>query len=196
MALQSHCPQRTCGAIDGSQAGVVDRVVLRAAQAIPGSVILDAELAVLDERGHAMFERIRWRAVMRSAGTIAAAAKAQPALLCVFDVLAVGNRDVRPEPLLQRKERLAKLMPSAPGLYLVPYFDTHGEALYQTAVEHGQDGVIGKRADSPYRAGIQPTRREVKNPDFHRQAALGIRVLGDGRQLAQFGCGDDVVRCR
>ena len=39
--------------------------IIRAAEAIPGSAILDAELVALDERGHAMFERIRRRAVMR-----------------------------------------------------------------------------------------------------------------------------------
>jgi bifunctional non-homologous end joining protein LigD len=149
--------------------------IIRAAQAIPGGAILDAELVVLDERGHAMFERIRRRAVMRVERTIAAAAKAQPALLCVFDLLAVRWRDIRAEPLLQRKERLAALMPSAPELYLVPYIDAHGEALYRTAVEHGQEGIVGKWAHSPYRAGIQPTWRKIKNPEFHRKAALGIR---------------------
>ena len=30
----------------------------------------------------------------------------------------------------------------------------------------GQEGVVGKRADPPYRAGIQPTWRKVKNHNF------------------------------
>jgi ATP-dependent DNA ligase len=61
---------------------------------------------------------------------------------------------------------------------LVSYLATQGEALYRTAVEHGQEGVVGKRADSPYRAGIQPTWRKVKNPDFSRNESTRHPAVG------------------
>ena len=52
---------------------------------------------------------------------------------------------------------------------------SHGEALFATAVALGQEGIVAKRADSPYKAGRQPTWRKIKNANFYREEALGFR---------------------
>jgi ATP-dependent DNA ligase len=53
--------------------------------------------------------------------------------------------------------------------------EPHGEALFSQAVELGLEGIVAKRADSPYRAGRQPTWLKTKNPDYARQEALRFR---------------------
>ena len=67
------------------------------------------------------------------------------------------------------------LLPHHPRLHYVNDIATHGEALYLTAVQLGQEGIVAKRADSAYKAGRQPTWRKIKNPEFYRKEALGWR---------------------
>jgi bifunctional non-homologous end joining protein LigD len=62
-----------------------------------------------------------------------------------------------------------------PRLHYVNDIATQGEALYATAVRLGQEGIVAKRADSPYKASRQPTWRKIKNPEFYRKEALGWR---------------------
>jgi ATP-dependent DNA ligase len=58
---------------------------------------------------------------------------------------------------------------------LVTHIEEHGQAVFAHAVELGLEGVVAKRADSPYREGRQHvTRRKIKNPDFYRKEALGF----------------------
>jgi ATP-dependent DNA ligase len=115
-------------------------------------------------------------AVMRQIRTISLAAMHQPAVLCAFDLLSLEGRDLRRSPLVRRKAAPHALLPNHPRLNYVNDLATPGEALYATAVELGQEGIVAKRADSPYKAGRQPTWREIKNPSFYRQEALGWRA--------------------
>jgi bifunctional non-homologous end joining protein LigD len=149
--------------------------VIEALAMLPSSAVLDGELVVSDEKGHPAFERVRRRAVMARAMRIADAARLEPAVLCVFDVLSVGGKELRPLPLLERKRRLASLLPEGPRLHLVSYLEEHGEAVYAHAVELGLEGIVAKKSDSPYREGRQPAWRKIKNANFYRKEALGFR---------------------
>jgi ATP-dependent DNA ligase len=42
-------------------------------------------------------------------------------------------------------------------------------------VELGLEEIVAKRADSPYRAGRQPTWIKIKNQDYARREALRFR---------------------
>jgi bifunctional non-homologous end joining protein LigD len=148
--------------------------VVGAIAMLPRDAVLDAELVVSDERGHPSFERLRRRSVMTRPMRIADAAGVEPAILCVFDLLSIDGEDLRPLPLLDRKRRLVDLLPATPRLHLVTHLEEHGEAVYAHAVELGLEDVVAKRADSPYRAGRQPSWRKIKNPDFYRKEALGF----------------------
>ena len=134
--------------------------------------ILDTDLVVLDATGHAIWDRVRRRSVMRLEKSVAAAAVEQPAVLCAVDLLALDGQDLRRLPLRERKDRLHGILPGHPRFHYVNDIATHGEALYATAVELGQEGIVGKRADSPYKAGVQTAWRKVKNRDFYRKEAI------------------------
>jgi bifunctional non-homologous end joining protein LigD len=76
-----------------------------------------------------------------------------PAYYYLFDVLYAGGRDVRPLPLLERKQVLRGLLSFADPLRFTEHRDTDGEAYYREACRKGWEGLIAKRADAPYRSG-------------------------------------------
>ena len=90
--------------------------------------------------------------------------------LMAFDILALGGRDLRPLPLWQPKEALAKFMArnSDPLLGTIPSFDD-GERLMLACMEHSLEGVVSKRRDAPYVSGSRAEWVKVKSPTW-RQA--------------------------
>ena len=68
----------------------------------------------------------------------------------VFDVLEADGEDLRGLPLLERKRRLRELVKPAGPIRLTPYRREKGVALYEEACRRGWEGLIAKRADSPY----------------------------------------------
>lgn len=138
-------------------------------------VVLDAELVVPDERGFQSFEELRRRAVTRSPMRVATASIRSPAALCVFDCLVLKGKDLRARPLLERKAAIAPLLAGISGLQLVTHLATEGETAFAAVVALGQEGIVAKKANSPYRAGRQSTWLKIKNAAYYRQAALGIR---------------------
>ena len=125
----------------------------RALRALPyEGLVMDGELVILDEVGRPSFQRLQNRARLSGAHEVRRAAVESPGTLFLFDLLAFEGYDVRPLPLLARKQMLAKLLPQAGPLKYCEHFDD-GEALYAQAERLGLEGVMAKKADAPYRAG-------------------------------------------
>ena len=78
--------------------------------------VLDCELVLADASAHPRFERLRRRALIRRPSWVLDAAHQYPATLCVFDMLVIGQRDVREKPLPFRKAPVAELVEAVPGL--------------------------------------------------------------------------------
>ena len=76
-----------------------------------------------------------------------------PVFYYIFDVLYAGGRDVRALPLRERKTVLAGLLEFRDPLRFTEHRDTDGEAYYAEACRQGWEGLIAKRADTPYRGG-------------------------------------------
>jgi bifunctional non-homologous end joining protein LigD len=128
--------------------------IARAVAALPyEGFILDGELAVPDESGRPSFQRLQNRAGLTRALDVRRAAVETPAVLYVFDLLAFAGYDLRPLPLEQRKAILVRVLPRVGPLKYVEHFEKDGEALYEQVVQLGLEGIVAKKADSPYRAG-------------------------------------------
>jgi DNA ligase D-like protein (predicted ligase) len=76
-----------------------------------------------------------------------------PVYYHLFDVLAADGRDVRPEPLLERKKLLRGLLDFADPLRFTEHRCASGEAFFEQACRDGWEGIVAKRADAPYRGG-------------------------------------------
>jgi bifunctional non-homologous end joining protein LigD len=72
----------------------------------------------------------------------------------VFDLPFHDGQDLRNEPLRTRRERLAALVGQAQGstVQFSAAFDEDPKKLLASAQQAGLEGLIGKRADSPYHA--------------------------------------------
>lgn len=70
----------------------------------------------------------------------------------VFDVLHVDGHDVTRLPLRRRKALLKGLLAWDDPLVYTRHRNEAGEAAHADACERGMEGVIAKRADSPYRS--------------------------------------------
>src|SRR5205809_2905702 len=127
--------------------------IARAVKALPfDRVILDGELVVLNEAGKPSFNMLQMRAKL-GAREAKRAAIESPATLYVFDPLAFGGYGLRKLPLVKRKEILHKVLPQTGPLRYSEHFEKNGEAVYEQVVKLGLEGIMAKKADSPYRTG-------------------------------------------
>jgi DNA ligase D-like protein (predicted ligase) len=74
----------------------------------------------------------------------------------LFDLLYFDGFDTTTLPLRQRKKLLRDAFPFAGPLRLSSHRNGDGEAYFKHACERGWEGLIAKRANSPYRHGRSP----------------------------------------
>jgi len=118
---------------------------------IPG-LVLDGEIVMLDAEGKPDFHKLSFRGQMHRTSEIQRAALSQPVTYIVFDLLGAAGFDLRGLPLLARKALLEKILPKVGPLRYGDHIPGQGEALLAQVVSRGLEGVVAKRAQSPYRS--------------------------------------------
>jgi bifunctional non-homologous end joining protein LigD len=84
-----------------------------------------------------------------------------------FDLLFLGGLDLRPLPLIERKEALRAII-TAPGIVrFSEHFQEDGPTFLRHACLLGVEGVVSKRSDALYRSGR--TKQWIKAKCFQRQ---------------------------
>ncbi len=73
-----------------------------------------------------------------------------PVFYYVFDVLWIDGQDVRALPLRTRKRLLRETAAAGDGVRLTAHRNEDGAAFFKEACRAGWEGLIAKRADSPY----------------------------------------------
>jgi bifunctional non-homologous end joining protein LigD len=125
-------------------------------------LVMDGELVILDAHGKSEFQRLRGRCAVRDARRIEAAAKAYPAAVFAFDLLQLRGKDLRSLPLLKRKAALQKELRTANRICYCQHIGENGERLFLEAGRLELEGIIAKKADSPYRPGRTPNWVKIK----------------------------------
>jgi ATP-dependent DNA ligase len=92
------------------------------------------------------------------------AAAYKPAAVFAFDLLQLRGKDLRALPLLKRKAALEKELKKAERVVYCKHVGESGEKLFLAADQLGLEGIIGKRADSPYPRGRTNLWVKVKTP--------------------------------
>ena len=117
------------------------------------SCLIDGEAIVCDDNGLAVFELIRRH------GAIATAVH------CPFDLLELDGKDLRRQPIEERKRLLAKLLcGSHLSIVLNETFEEDGAIVFREGCKLGCEGIVSKRLGSPYRSGRSAHWVKVKNP--------------------------------
>ncbi|HVJ19522.1 MAG TPA: DNA ligase D [Polyangiaceae bacterium] len=147
---------------NGRSAGASYPEIARAVAALsPERLVLDGEIVAFDERGRPNFQRILPRIQASRPRDVLKVMAEVPVCYLVFDVLAVGQRDLRPLPLFQRKQVLLELLRGAGYLRALDHVDD-GALLHEFCKRERLEGIVSKLRSSPYRPGPRRTTDWVK----------------------------------
>jgi ATP-dependent DNA ligase len=114
--------------------------IAEALEDLPDETVLDGELVAMDEEGHADFNLLQ---SFKSAES--------KIHFYAFDVLMHKGKLLVERPLAERREILAKILPRNDHIRLSAVGSSASQML-TFVKEHGLEGVVAKRADSPARA--------------------------------------------
>jgi bifunctional non-homologous end joining protein LigD len=101
-----------------------------------------------------------------------------------FDLLFLSGRDLRPLPLIERKQLLATLLASNadPHLKYSEHVAGDGAAIFQKACQLGMEGVIAKRADARYLPGRSKAWLKVKCTGRQEFVVIGFTAPSGSRR--------------
>lgn len=123
------------------------------AAVIPPGTTLDGEIVAFNPSGQPDFGVLQQR--MHVVRPSAALQSAVPAVLLVFDLLAVAGTDTTHLAYTDRRELLDGLALAGPAWQSPCAVDLPGADLVRASKAQGLEGVIAKRRDSPYLPGIR-----------------------------------------
>src|SRR3954470_22817709 len=134
-------------------------IVAAARELEVGSALLDGEIVKLSDTGNTGFSALQQAIGEGGRGLT----------LFLFDALEIDGEDLTKRPNIERKARLASLIGEGkpPFILYAEHIVGQGEALFDAMCEAGQEGIISKRADSPYRG--DRTKSWLKVKCTHRQ---------------------------
>src|SRR6476646_85751 len=116
--------------------------------------ILDGEIVALDAQGHSSFERLQERMHVRAPS--ASLVTQMRVVYFVFDLLYCDGYDLRGAPLLERKQLLQRLLYTSERFRYADHQLEHGKEMFELAEQNGLEGIVAKRADSPYVSDRSP----------------------------------------
>jgi bifunctional non-homologous end joining protein LigD len=122
--------------------------LIEALEAEPASAFLADGEIVAFEGSRTSFERLQGRMGIHDPRL--ARLSGIPVFLYLFDLLEFDGHDLRPLPLRSRKSALRRALRFESPLRYTPHRNERGEALFRDACAKGWEGLIAKRADSPY----------------------------------------------
>ncbi|PWJ85567.1 ATP-dependent DNA ligase LigD phosphoesterase module /ATP-dependent DNA ligase LigD polymerase module [Pseudaminobacter salicylatoxidans] len=112
-----------------------------------GNAIIDGEIVVLADNGVSSFSALQ---AALSEG------RSERLVYYLFDLLFLDGKDLRSEPLVERKAKLQNLLGNTDGngvLRFSEHFVQPGQTMLRHACRMGLEGVVSKRADAPYSSG-------------------------------------------
>ena len=119
---------------------------------LPERCVVDGEIVIAGDRGldfEALLQRIH-----PAESRIQLLARETPASFVAFDLLALGDDDLRDRPFEERRAQLAHALAGAGApVHLTPATEDRAVAAewFERFEGAGLDGVVAKRADQPYR---------------------------------------------
>ncbi len=150
------------------------------AAALPERCVLDGEIVIVAPSG-LDFEALLLR-IHPAESRVKLLASQSPASYVAWDLLALGDEDLRDAPLAVRRERFEQVLAnSEPPVHLSPA--TRDRALagdwFSRFEGAGLDGVMAKRLDEPYRPG-ERTMIKVKHTRTADCVVAGFRWHKNG----------------
>jgi bifunctional non-homologous end joining protein LigD len=170
--------------------------VAKALEGVKGDAVIDGELVAISKDGVSHFQLLQ-NALRHEAKL----------LYCVFDLMFADGEDLRKRPLLQRKKRLKAILPRDKLIAFSLHRNSSGRKFFAEAERKGLEGIMAKRADSPYASGSRTAdwlkiktakRQEVviagftaprRTRPFFGALVLAVREAGAWRYIGHVGTG-------
>ena len=116
------------------------------------NAIIDGEVACIDANGVSQFNELMFRPGMP--------------YFYAFDLMWLNGNDLRPQPLIERKQRLRELVLKAnnPALLYADHIDEYGRDFYRMICQKDLEGIVAKRRDSQYHPSAK--WKKIKNPGY------------------------------
>jgi bifunctional non-homologous end joining protein LigD len=213
---------RTIAYVEGGRVRLSSRAELDRTAAYPelrtlgdalGSrqALLDGEIVALDQSGRPSFQALQPRMLVDDAARARRLAATVPVTYMVFDLLHLDGSSTLSLPYVERRRLLEGLDLAGERWAVPPSHEGPGADVLSTAQAAGLEGVVAKRADSPYRPGqrspdwvkvkLQRTQSVViggfSAPRGSRAGfgALLVGIPGEGATggLGKGGLGDGLV---
>ncbi|OGR78162.1 MAG: hypothetical protein A2X32_02035 [Elusimicrobia bacterium GWC2_64_44] len=146
--------------------------VAAALKELAAEAVLDGEIVAADKDGRPSFQLLQDHSAGR--GYL---------VYYVFDILFYRGRDLTGLPLTERKALLKGLLPAAGHVRYSEHVPKDGVNFFRAAKARGLEGIVAKRAGSPYRAGARsPDWLKIKNRVTQDCVIAGFtRPRGAGR---------------
>lgn len=176
------------------------RIVADAAKLPARDALIDGEAVVMDENGKSSFQALQ------------AALKGNPSSIefYAFDLLQLDGEDLSNLPLLERKQKLAKLLKGHKGpIQYSDHIVGKGEELLAGFCSAGLEGVISKKVDAKYvgsRNGAWLKTKCIRRQEFvivgwtpsdksrlFRSLLLGVNIDGKLTYAGKVGTGFDTA---
>src|SRR5437763_634491 len=142
------------------------------AAALPERCVVDGEIVIAGSAG-LDFEALLLR-IHPAASRVKLLAEQTPASFVAWDLLAVGDEDLREQPLETRRARLENALGSQVHLSPATRDRALAEDWFRRFEGAGLDGVMAKRLDAPYRAG-ERTMIKIKHSRTADCVVAGFR---------------------
>jgi bifunctional non-homologous end joining protein LigD len=128
--------------------------LVEALSQLKGTFLLDGEAVILDPKTkRPSFQMLQQRDKKQDSRTIQRSAGREKVQYIIFDLLQIGEENLRLLNFTERHERLQKAGADwSEPLFLMDLFED-GETLWQWVVNNGWEGVVSKRKSSPYKEG-------------------------------------------
>ena len=133
---------------------------------LPERCVLDGEIVIVSDN-ELDFDLLQLR-LHPAASRVNKLARETPASLVFFDLLCVGDRDLRQEPFQTRRHELESLLASAPPpIHLTPATEdrTIAEDWFRRFEGAGLDGVVAKEKSQTY----EPNKRVMLKVKHERE---------------------------
>lgn len=127
--------------------------------ALPDRCVVDGEIVIATPAG-LDFDALQLR-LHPAASRVRMLAEQSPASVVLFDLLALGDEDLRDRPLAKRRAVLLSSVAATPQIGITPQTASADEAAqwFERYEGAGLDGVVAKQRDGEYRHG---ERRWIK----------------------------------
>lgn len=155
-------------------------------QVVALDAMLDGEIVALAD-GVPSFQLLQQRMHLRDGSRIEQAAKKDPVVYMVFDMLYLDGVDLTGRTLTERRELLEETIVASERIALSPVTDGTGTALFEAAAEQGLEGIMAKKRRSTYRPGARTQEWLKLKVVFDADVVIVGWTEGEGRRSGHFG---------